>query len=138
LLRDLPPRNAWDVKLRAGGLMELELLVQALLLVHARRPRVLSPNTGTAVANLARIGALPAADAALLDEADRFWRTLQGILRIALGRQIPAALPGPVVEKLLHATGAGPDEASLLAAVEAMAAKIRAAFVRHVGEIDTP
>lgn len=138
LLRDLPPRNAWDIKLRAGGLMELELLVQALLLLNAARPGVLSPNTAAAIANLARIGALPPADATLLADADRFWRTVQGILRIALGRHIPAALPAPTVEKLLHATASGPDEASLRARVEAVAAEIRAAFLRHVGDIETP
>ncbi|MEJ0047787.1 MAG: hypothetical protein WDN04_17945 [Rhodospirillales bacterium] len=138
LLRDLPPRGPWDIKHRAGGLMELELMVQSLLVVHARRRGVQSPNTGTAVANLARIGALSEADADLLDRADRFWRTLQSILRITLGRHIPAELPGPVLEKLLYATGAGQNEASLRARREALAEQIRAAFVRHVGEIETP
>ena len=138
LQRDKPPRNVWDIKNRIGGLMELELLVQALLLIHAARPGVVSPNTQEAIANLARINAIPPSDATLLADADRFWRTIQGICRMSLGRQIPPDLPPPTIEKLLHATGAGPNEAALRAAAAATATKIRAAFVRHVGDIDTP
>jgi glutamate-ammonia-ligase adenylyltransferase len=138
LQRDKPPRNVWDIKNRIGGLMELELLVQALLLIHAARPGVLSPNTQQSITNLARIGALPPSDATLLAEADRFWRTIQGICRMSLGRQIPPDLPAPTIEKLLHATRAGPNEAALRATADATASKIRAAFVRHVGDIDTP
>ena len=138
LLRDLPPASAWDVKLRAGGLMETEFIAQALQLLHARQKGVLSPSTSEAFANLARIGALPATDAHMLIAADATWRAVQGVLRIALGRAIPQSPPGPVLEKLLHVTRLGPDEAALRAGLDAIAAQIRAAFVRHVGEIDRP
>jgi glutamate-ammonia-ligase adenylyltransferase len=137
LLRDLPPRGFWDARLRPGGLMEVEFVAQALLLVNAARPHVLAPHTSDAFANLARIGALPAVDASLLIEANRFWRTLQGLMRIALGRQVPRDLPPPLLEKLLRATGVGPDEAALRDRVEQLAQDVRAAFVRHVGGIDT-
>jgi glutamate-ammonia-ligase adenylyltransferase len=135
LLRDLPPAGYWDVKLRAGGLMEVEFIAQALLLLHAGRARVLTPRTGDAFANLRRIGALSDADATMLAAADRFWRTLQGLMRIALGRQVPAVMPAPLLEKLLRATGIGPDEAALRCACDRVAQDVRAAFVRHVGEI---
>jgi glutamate-ammonia-ligase adenylyltransferase len=138
LLRDLPPQGFWDAKLRPGGLMEVEFVAQALLLLNAGRPRVLAPRTTDAFANLARIGALPAHDAAMLIEADRFWRTLQGLMRIALGRQMPRDLPPPLLEKLLRATGVGPDEAALRDRADRLAHDVRAAFVRHVGGIDTP
>jgi glutamate-ammonia-ligase adenylyltransferase len=137
LLRDMPAASPWDVKLRAGGLMEAEFIAQALQLLHARERGVLSPATRVALGNLARVGALPAADAAMLIEADRIWRAAQGILRIALGRVIPDTPPAPVVEKLLYVTGFGPDEAALRAGIDALAAKVRAAFVRYVGEIET-
>ena len=136
LLRDLPPQGFWDAKLRPGGLMEVEFIAQSLMLAHAATPHLLTPNTGAALAALSRIGALPAADATMLIQADRFWRTVQGLMRIALGRVIPETPPPPLLEKLLHATGLGPDEAALRAEVERLARDVRAAFVRHVGEID--
>jgi glutamate-ammonia-ligase adenylyltransferase len=147
LLRDLPPRGVWDARLRSGGLMEVEFIAQALMLEHAARPRVLAPRTRDGFANLARAGVLPAPEAAMLIAADRFWRTLQGLTRIALGRQVPASLPAPLLEKILQATGAitdekapaaGTDEASLRGAADIVARDVRAAFVRHVGEIGTP
>jgi glutamate-ammonia-ligase adenylyltransferase len=136
LLRDLPPQGFWDARLRPGGLMEVEFVAQALLLLNAARPRVLAPRTSDAFANLARIGALPPDDAALLTEADRFWRTLQGLMRIALGRLVPRDLPPPLLEKLLRATGVAPDEAALRNRVERLSQEVRAAFVRHVGGFD--
>jgi glutamate-ammonia-ligase adenylyltransferase len=136
LLRDMPAQGFWDVKLRAGGLMEVEFVAQALQLLHARRRGVPDPVTRVALANLARAGLLPADDAALLIRADQVWRAVQGVLRIALGRTIPQHPPGPVVEKLLHVTGFGPDEAALRAGLDGLAAQVRAAFVRHVGEIE--
>jgi glutamate-ammonia-ligase adenylyltransferase len=135
LLRDMPAKNAWDVKLRAGGLMEVEFIAQALLL-HGRKPRVFSPVTRIALANLAGTGALPAADAALLIAADRQWRTVQSVLRITLGRAIPAAPPAPVIEKLLQMLQLEPDEGALCPFLDRLADQVRAAFRRLVGDID--
>ena len=36
MLRDLPPEGPWDVKLRAGGQIEVEFIAQVLQLIHAR------------------------------------------------------------------------------------------------------
>jgi glutamate-ammonia-ligase adenylyltransferase len=136
LLRDMPAKTQWDVKLRAGGLMEVEFIAQALQLLHAGAARVENPVTRTALANLARAGALPAEDAALLIRADHDWRAVQSLLRITLGRALPAAPPPPVLEKIMHVLRLGPDETTLPVALDRLAAQVRAAFVRNVGEID--
>ncbi len=49
--RDLPPDGPWDVKLRAGGQIEVEFIAQVLQLVHARHASraVLSPTTRIAL-----------------------------------------------------------------------------------------
>jgi glutamate-ammonia-ligase adenylyltransferase len=134
LLKDLPPKGAWDVKLRPGGLIEVEFVVQALLLLAADG-KLLDPVTSGAVANLARAGIVDAADAALLTEADFVWRSVQGLLRVALGRSIPTSLSGPLLEKVAHAAGVAAEERALVARLDRLAASVRAAFVRHVGEI---
>ena len=135
LARELPPASPWDVKHLPGGQMEVEFIAQALQLVHARRRKqVRSPTTRIALAELAQAGVLSAGDAATLIGADQLWRTVQGMLRIAVGRNVPASLPEASVLALLHATGAA-DLARLQATLDETASKVRAAFVRHIGEI---
>ena len=70
----------------------------------------------------------------MLIGADRFWRTIQGILRIAIGRVVPDDLPTATLAPLLRTTGLL-DASALRATVDRMAQQVRAAFVRIVGEI---
>jgi glutamate-ammonia-ligase adenylyltransferase len=136
VLKELPPRGPLDVKLRAGGLLDVEFCAQALQLLHADHRGVLRPATRDALAALARIGALPAADAALLIEADRIWRSVQGLLRIMHGRTIPGALNPPLAERIARATALPSAPASLSAALDDMAAGVRQVYARTLGETD--
>jgi glutamate-ammonia-ligase adenylyltransferase len=136
LLRELPPSGPWDVKLRCGGQIEVEFIAQTLQLIHAAsEPGLCSPTTRISLTNLAAAGHLPADDAALLIEADRTWRTVQGMLRITLGRGMPDELPDASARPLLRATETQ-DIATWRHRLDALAGKVRAAFVRHVGEIE--
>jgi glutamate-ammonia-ligase adenylyltransferase len=140
MLRDLPPAGPWDVKLRAGGQVEVEFIAQVLQLIHARHdPGICSQTTRIALTRLRDAGHLPRADAELLIRADHVWRTVQGMLRITIGRAAPAELPEATARPLLRAAAEAGVQAddlpALRAALEALAADVRAAFVRHVGEI---
>jgi len=140
MLRDLPAQGPWDVKLRAGGQVEVEFIAQVLQLVQAQHDRgVCSPTTRDALARLRAAGALSEADAALLIQADHVWRTMQGMLRITIGRAVPNELPEASARPLLRAAEAAGvtavDLAGLRASLDALAGEVRAAFVRHVGEI---
>jgi glutamate-ammonia-ligase adenylyltransferase len=140
MLRDLPAHGKWDVKLRAGGQVEVEFIAQVLQLIHARDdPGVCSATTRVALGRLRDAGHLPAADAALLIRADRVWRTVQGMLRITIGRAAPAELPEATARPLLRAAEAAGvaavDLPALRASLDALAGEVRAAFVRYVGEI---
>jgi [glutamine synthetase] adenylyltransferase / [glutamine synthetase]-adenylyl-L-tyrosine phosphorylase len=143
MLRDLPPDGAWDVKLRNGGQIEVEFVAQVLQLIHARSaPELCSPTTRIALARLARAGLLPAADAALLIRADHVWRTVQGMLRITVGRGARGDLPDASARALLRAVATavdrtGPvDLAWLRATLDDLAQEVRAAFSCYVGEMD--
>ncbi len=132
MLRELPPHGPWDVKLRAGGQVEVEFIVQAaLLLTPAARP---AQAIRVAIERLAEAGALAPAERATLLEADRLWRTIQGLLRITLGPRPPAALPEAALDALLRATGDG-DEAAFRARVAAVSARVRALFTARVGAV---
>ena len=136
MLRDLPPEGPWDVKLRAGGQIEVEFIAQVLQLIHAREtPELCSPTTRTALARLAKAGKLPADDATLLIHADHVWRTVQGTLRITVGRGMGEALPDAAAHILLRVVGSAVDLGALRATLDDLAQQVRAAFVRHVGEV---
>lgn len=140
MLRDLPPEGPWDVKLRPGGQIEVEFVGQVLQLVHARtRPEVCHPTLRIALRRLAEAGALPVADAALLIHADRVWRTVQGMLRIVVGRSVGDTLPDASARPLLAAARAAKleaaDVAGLRSTLDYLAQQVRAIFVRHIGEI---
>jgi glutamate-ammonia-ligase adenylyltransferase len=134
IARDLPPFGPLDVKYREGGLLELEFVVQALQLVHApANPAVLATGTMESLARLAAAGVLDAADHAALAKAARLYRTVQGLLRLTVGKpRAEADLPAPVAAAIAEAAGAV-DLAAVTAQITACAGDVRAAFLRHVG-----
>jgi glutamate-ammonia-ligase adenylyltransferase len=136
--RELPPDGAWDVKQRPGGLVDVEFIAQTLQLMFARdNPEACSPNTCEALRRLADAGKLDPADAALLIRADRVWRTVQGMLRITVGRATQGELPEASVRPLLRAVAAvgvtAADLPGLRATLDALARDVRAAFARIIG-----
>jgi glutamate-ammonia-ligase adenylyltransferase len=137
LARDLPATGPWDVKLRAGGQMEVEFIAQVLQLSHGRaHPGVLSQTTRMALARLGEAGFLDRDDAAMLIKADHLWRSVQGLLRITLGREIPPMLPEPVLHTLIQASGRpAVDLAGFRATLDDMAEQVRTAFTRIVGPV---
>ncbi len=136
MLRDLPPDGPWDVKLRAGGQIEVEFIAQVLQLIHAHDATGLcSPTTRVALERLAKAGKLPAEDAALLTHADHVWRTVQGMLRITVGRGAREELPDASARALLRALGEAVDLDAMRATLDDLAQQVRTAFVRQIGAL---
>jgi len=142
MLRDLPAEGRWDVKLRAGGQIEVEFIAQVLQLIHAcEAPELCSPSTRVALGRLAAAGKLCPSDAALLIRADHIWRTVQGMLRITVGRGTPDELPDASAHTLLRAVAAAQDASGpvdlgwLQGRLDELAQQVRAAFVRYIGEV---
>ncbi len=78
LAREQRASSAWDLKRAAGGLVDLEFIVQALQLVHAsRKSDVLCVNTGEALMSLQRCGLLDPSHADQLLDAWRLYSTLR-------------------------------------------------------------
>ncbi len=142
IARELPPFSEWDVKYRAGGLLEGEFVCQVLQLIHAaKQPEVLAATTAEALRRLARAGVLAADEAAELATAMRLFRAVQGVLRLTVGKPgSEAEVPGPVAEALCRAAAAsGAAEAVDLSALATQmrwaAQRIRAAFNRHIADL---
>ena len=143
MLRDLPANGPWDVKLRPGGLVEVEFVAQVLQLIHTRtRPDLRSTTTRTALANLRDADLLSGEDAALLIRADRVWRSVQGMIRLMTGKSAREPhLTDASAEVLLRTVRAlglpAVDADDLRAMLDAVAREVRAAFVRHIGDPET-
>ena len=134
MLRDMPPDGPWDVKARPGGQIEVEFVAQVLQLLHAREmPGVLRQTTREALWHLGQTGAARPSDMALLIRADRTWRTIQGMLRITVGRDAGEVLPEASARPLLRAMGAA-SLPVLRAEMETLAAEVRHLFERYVGD----
>jgi glutamate-ammonia-ligase adenylyltransferase len=134
IAESFPPDRPLDIKHRAGGLMELEFIAQALALASGDAA-LARPNTAEALAAL-----LPAEEAAALSAAGRTFRAAISILRLcgAEGAADVAALPDPVVAALCRAIAgrdAPVDRAALAAQMQACAARVRKAFVTHLGPL---
>jgi [glutamine synthetase] adenylyltransferase / [glutamine synthetase]-adenylyl-L-tyrosine phosphorylase len=141
MARDLRPHGPWDVKLRTGGLIDIEFIAQVLQLVQVREPGYRrSPTTHIALRRLSQAGAIPEPDARSLIDAERLWRTIQGMLRMTVGRVEAASLPhASALLLLLAAREAGVaavDTADLLQKSEKIAQQVRMLFERYVGKPD--
>ena len=123
------------LKFGAGGLVDVEFLVQVLQLAHGRRHRALqTPSTRVALARLGALGLLPEATATSLLEAYEFQR---GLLRSLRLRQVrpPDCLPvtGHVLARLAREAGLDSGRA-LLARHREVAEFVRAEY-RRAGAI---
>jgi glutamate-ammonia-ligase adenylyltransferase len=138
MLRDLPADGPWDMKLRAGGLIEVEFIAQALRLYHA--PATKSGSTRDMLAALAAMGGLEKTEAATLIRADRLWRGVQGLLRLTVGHWTREALPEASLRPVLRVCQAlgvdVVDLAGLRAILDNTARDVRAIFERRIGEIE--
>ena len=138
LRKDLPPKSSWDVKLRDGGLIEVEFIAQALQLLHVQVPGLLQANTGAALKGLSAAGYLKEDDAVVLIAADRTWRTVQGLLRITVGRNVTDNPPEQVIGKLSERVQLPFASGPLQARLDILAEEVRAIFIRLIGDPLSP
>jgi glutamate-ammonia-ligase adenylyltransferase len=141
MARDLPPHGPWDLKLRPGGLIDIEFIAQTLQLVHASNPGLRrSQTTHIALQRLQQAGVIAKPDARLLIDAERLWRTIQGMLRMTVGRVENAALPHASALPLLRAAAkagvSAVDTDDLLQKSEDIAQQVRGIFEGYVGKPD--
>jgi glutamate-ammonia-ligase adenylyltransferase len=141
MTRELRPHGPWDVKLRVGGLIDIEFIAQVQQLIHAHDPGFRrSQTTHTALQRLSQAGALTQPDAALLIKAERLWRTVQGMLRITVGQvkaaDLPPASGTPLLQASAEAGVPAVDTIELLHESELIAQQVRALFERYVGKPD--
>ena len=99
--------TGFDVKLGSGGIRDVEMVVQALQLLHAgKRPDLRERNTPRALPRLVVAGLLSDREAQTLLAAYRFWRRLEHRVQVATGAQ-QHRLPADDVVRERFARGLG-------------------------------
>ncbi|MGB7259121.1 MAG: bifunctional [glutamine synthetase] adenylyltransferase/[glutamine synthetase]-adenylyl-L-tyrosine phosphorylase [Pseudolabrys sp.] len=129
----------WDLKYVAGGLVDIEFIAQYLQLVHAEKwPEILDTSTARVLDKARRLRLLAVEDAEVLRPAVRLYNDLTQILRLCLAGPFDAKTAGAGLLRLLARAADVPDFATLDATLIDTQARVRASFVRILGEKPEP
>lgn len=105
LEQERPPASDWDLKLLAGGLVDIEFAVQFLQLVHAAEGGPLVVNTAQALAAMGSAGLVAPEQLAQLSDAWRLQQNLTQLLKVALGDNPNPAEEPKALQMLLARAG---------------------------------
>src|SRR5438552_581509 len=122
-----------DVKLGAGGIREIEFVVQALQLLHGARHAFLQEtSTLKALPILAELELIPGAEARALEFAYRFLRRVEHRLQIEAEQQTHTVPEnGPALDQLARSLGFASKE-KFTAALREQMQEVRAVFRRII------
>lgn len=124
-------KNPWDLKLAAGGLIDIEFLAQSLLLCHAHdAPQLVRVSTYAVLEAAGRLGYLDAEDASVLMQAHRLFTNVTQMLRLTLPADADPNLAGEAVKRRLAKVADLPSAAALEAHLGETRARVRACFER--------
>lgn len=125
----------WDLKYVAGGLIDIEFIAQYLQLVHAHRlPTILDTSTARVLDKARALSVLAVEDAEVLRPAVQLYHDLTQILRLCLPDAFDPKKAGAGLLRLLARAADVPDFATLEATLADTQRKVRASFVRILGQ----
>jgi len=121
--------DVWDLKLAAGGLIDIDFIAQYLQLVHAaEKPDILSVSTAQVLDKAARLGVLPQSDAEILRAATRLYHDLTQILRLCVSEKFNPDTAGQDLLRVMARAGDTPDFSTLEARLRETQAEVRRVF----------
>ena len=125
----------WDLKYVAGGLIDIEFIAQYLQLVHAHQlPDILDTSTARVLDKARALNVLAVEDAEVLRTAVQLYHDLTQILRLCLPGAFDPKKAGAGLLRLLTRAADVPDFATLEATLADTQRKVRATFVRILGQ----
>jgi [glutamine synthetase] adenylyltransferase / [glutamine synthetase]-adenylyl-L-tyrosine phosphorylase len=127
------PADELDVKLGAGGIREIEFVVQTLQFIHGAKQAFLQEQgTLKALHAIAQLELLPTSEVRVLDDSYRFLRRIEHRLQIEAERQTHSIPDDPVKrERLARSLGFDSGDA-FLAEVKANNERVQEIFDRLV------
>ncbi len=135
LERDKSTASPWNIKLRKGGMMDLEFIAQLGQLAQGRQ---LSPSTPVALEQLMAAGWLRENDAETLIGAHKLYSDLTQLLKAAHGERFnPDSVSEPFARRLSYRAGCE-DLDCVLKRLQHTADQVRRLFLRYVGSVHFP
>jgi glutamate-ammonia-ligase adenylyltransferase len=126
--------DIWDLKLAAGGLIDIDFIAQYLQLVHAaEKPDILSVSTLQVLDNAAKLGVLGQSEAEVLRSAARLYHDLTQILRLCVIGKFNPETAGDDLLRVMARAGDTPDFSALEAGVRETQGEVRRVFNAIVG-----
>jgi glutamate-ammonia-ligase adenylyltransferase len=136
LLRDKPGKGPFDLKTIRGGMIDIEFIAQAgLLIAGPAHPHIFVGATQQALANLCDVGALSADDYHALADAYLLYSRVNHMLRLT-SEDDAAALEEAGLQRLLVRAAGAENFAALTASLVATEADVADRFERLVGKPD--
>ena len=127
-------KDPWDLKLAAGGLMDVEFLAQYLLLRHARAaPALIGVSTCRVIEAAGELGFLDAEDALVLTRAHALLTNVTQMLRLTLDEGADPSLASEGVKRRIAAAAHLPSLGALESELEETRGEVRDIFNRLLG-----
>lgn len=127
--------DPWDMKLAAGGLMDIEFLAQFLVLRHASAaPQLICVSTCRAIELAGELGFLEFGDALVLTRAHRLLTNVTQMLRLTLDQGADPRQANEGVKRRLAAAAHLPSFAALESDLQETRAGVREIFNRVLGQ----
>ena len=122
-------KNVWDLKLVAGGLIEIEFVAQYLTLAFAHgRPDILDVSTRKAIDKAGAAGLLSADHVETLVGAHRLYTDATQFMRLSLAGPFDPAKAAAGVKRRIAAAAGFPDFEAFVAALDEARKRVRDAF----------
>ena len=138
LERERPAKGPWDLKRRAGGMLDIEFVAQAGHLVLAQRSGFHhQADTSAQIEALRDAGLLTADEAETLSSAMRLWLNLSQVIRTAHGSGFDAVSASSAFAQRLSEIAGQPDIHALGQHIESMAEQIRQIFETCLGNMQS-
>ncbi len=102
--------NPWELKLVAGGLLDIEFIAQTLVLIHAHEhPDIIANNTGEVLARAARLGLIDPNDCDTLRQGYALMRDLFQWQRLSIAGSFDPDAAGPGLKRRMASVVGLPD-----------------------------
>jgi glutamate-ammonia-ligase adenylyltransferase len=126
--------NPWDLKLAAGGIVDIEFIAQYLILRHAGVHReLLTTDTALGISTAARLQVIAPEDADVLVKAHRIYSTVTQMMRLTIDEEFdPSKVACGVLRRIASAADC-PDFPRLERELTETRHNVRAIFRKLLG-----
>ena len=129
IAREKGDSDVWDLKLAAGGLIDIEFVAQYLQLAFAHKhPGVLDVSTRKVVEEAGRGGLITPEQAEILVDAHRLYTDATQFMRLSTSGQFDPDKAASGVKRRIAAASGFPDFEAFAAALGEARKRVRAAF----------